>query len=422
MKILLLNQYFYPDVAATAQHASDLASELSARGHNVTAISSRCAYDDPAKRLSKREVWHDISIVRLPCTAFDKSSRFGRCLNFASYYISCTRRLIFTGRQDVVIALTSPPLIAVLAALFVRLKGGALVYWVMDLNPDEAIAAGWLPQRSWPTAVLDAISCRTLRAADVVLALDRFMAERLYAKVSARHKTQVLPLWSHDRAVIYDPAGRLKFRKQHGLGSKYVVMYSGNHSPCHPLDTVLEAARALAGNPEVKFCFVGGGSEFRRVREFAVRHTLTNMLCLPYQPLADLSASLSAADLHVVLMGNSFVGIVHPCKIYNILAIGAPVLYIGPTPSHITDLLPESAANRWFFSAQHGDVSGTANRILDSQRLAIRRSRDEIRTAARFSQQNIVPQLIAAIEQVHIRDTQEYPQPAMTYSIDDPAR
>jgi hypothetical protein len=41
-------------------------------------------------------------------------------------------------------------------------------------------------------------------------------------------------------------------------------------------------------------------------------------------------------------MGNAFVGIVHPCKIYNILAIGAPVLYIGPTPSHITDLLPES--------------------------------------------------------------------------------
>ena len=68
------------------------------------------------------------------------------------------------------------------------------------------------------------------------------------------------------------------------------------------------------------------------------RSKTVNVKCLPYQPLSELSSSLSAADLHVVVMGDEFVGIVHPCKVYNILAVGAPVLYIGPEPSHVTDI------------------------------------------------------------------------------------
>ena len=58
----------------------------------------------------------------------------------------------------------------------------------------------------------------------------------------------------------------------------------------------------------------------------------------------EVAGSLSAADLHVVVMGEAFVGIVHPCKIYNILAVGAPVLYLGPCPSHVTEILDEMPA------------------------------------------------------------------------------
>ena len=100
------------------------------------------------------------------------------------------------------------------------------------------------------------------------------------------------------------------------------------------------------------FCFIGGGSEFGKVKAFAERRGLKNIVCLPYQPLEGLSASLSSADLHVVVMGDPFVGIVHPCKIYNILAVGLPFLYIGPEVSHITEIMP--AGRAW--AARHGDV------------------------------------------------------------------
>src|SRR5207253_8473991 len=141
----------------------------------------------------------------------------------------------------------------------------------------------------------------------------------------------------------------------HKLSQKFVVMYSGNHSPCHPLDTLLGAAYKLRDNSEIAFCFVGGGSEFVKVKSFAAERGLENILCLPYQPLAGLSASLSAADLHVVVMGDEFAGIVHPCKIYNILSVGAPFLYIGPTESHVVDILPHLPSREAGRTAKHGE-------------------------------------------------------------------
>src|ERR1035438_526365 len=138
------------------------------------------------------------------------------------------------------------------------------------------------------------------------------MRDRVIAKGVSERRVAILPPWSHSSVVHYDERGRERFREAHGLTGKFVVMYSGNHSPCHPLDTVLHAAREMAADPNVAFLFIGGGSEFRKVREFAATHSLSNVQCMPYQPLESLAGSLSSADLHFVVMGDPFVGIVHP--------------------------------------------------------------------------------------------------------------
>ncbi len=148
MKILLLNQCFYPDVVSTAQHLTDLATALASRGHEVTVVTSDRGYDDPANQFKRRERWKGIEIIRIPSLSFGKNSRWRRAFNFGSFMLVCSLRLLTLRRFDLTIALTSPPLISFLAALFVKLKGGKFCFWVMDLNPDEAIAAGWLVEDS----------------------------------------------------------------------------------------------------------------------------------------------------------------------------------------------------------------------------------------------------------------------------------
>jgi glycosyltransferase involved in cell wall biosynthesis len=461
MRFLLLNQTFYPDVASTAQHLRDVAVRLVERGHEVTVVTSRRAYDQPERQFPKCETWRGIRIYRVGSTGFGKAARWRRAVDFGTFLLAVLLRLALLPRHDVVVALTSPPLISFLGAWLARVRRSRFVYWVMDFNPDEAIAAGWLRAGSPAASILDWMSRFSLREASRVVALDRFMRERIVAKGIAPEKVSVIPPWSHDGEVKYDPAGRDRFRREHQLEGEFVVMYSGNHSPCHPLDTLLEAARRLAGDSGVTFCFVGGGSEWRKIKanaeklkadmlksekkeggsgehptsnalraasvqtlksriqypvssiqqpasggqHFSVsafQHaSFSNVVCLPYQPLDQLAGSLSAADLHVVVMGDPFVGLVHPCKIYNILCVGAPVLYIGPRPSHVSELLRSLDHGYPVAAVAHGDVDGVVQHI---EQIRQQTRRDAVHrpclqaAGARFSQNVLLPRLIHELE------------------------
>lgn len=370
MRVLLLNQTFYPDVASTAQHLGNLAAELKRNGFEVAVIASRRAYDSPNTLFAKEEDWQGIKIYRVRGTGLGKGAKWRRAVDFGTFFLACAWRVVRLRRHNVIIALTSPPLISVLGAWMAGWWGARFIYWVMDFNPDEAIAAGWLRSGSLAANVLDGLSRYSLKSAHRVVALDRFMRERILAKGIPADRVAVIPPWSHDDQVRFNAEGRARFRREHGLDGKFVVMYSGNHSPCHPLDTLLQAAlrisrqsrgsAAAASLERVRFVFVGGGSEFKKVQAFAREHRLSNVLCLPYQPLERLSESLSAADLQVVVMGEPFVGLVHPCKIYNLLRLGLPILYVGPATSHITELYQAPAGNGLppLHRLAHGDVDG----------------------------------------------------------------
>ena len=393
MKILFLNQAFYPDVVSSAQHAADLAAHLAAEGHEVHAVAGARGYDNPSQTFAREETWKGIRIHRVPSGWLGKRSRWTRAFDFAFFLICLTWRLITLPRFDVLVAMTSPPLIGFLASLFVQLKGGRLVYWVMDLNPDQAVAAGWLQAGSVPARVFGWMLNHTLRTASRNVVLDRFMQERVLEKGARPQSIDVVAPWSHDPVVHVDANARDSFRREHGLEGKFVVMYSGNHSPCHPLKSLLDAALELRDRSDIQFVFIGGGSEHPKVKAFAAEHGLSNITVLPYQRIERVAGSLGSADLHVVVMGEPFVGIVHPCKIYNILSLGIPVLYIGPDEGHIPDMIPVEAYTRWFRAARHGESERIASHIASQ---AARSSIDDGRRGQDIAEEQHIARGFAA--------------------------
>lgn len=401
MRITLINQTFYPDVASSGQHLKDLAVALAKRGHDVTVVASRRAYDSPQTLFPRREKWQDIQIHRVANTGFGKRAKWRRIADFATFIGACCWKLACLPKPDVVVAMTSPPIISFIGAIFARIRGARLCYWVMDLNPDEAIAAGWLNPESFITKTLEHLSQFSLRTASKIIVLDEFMRQRILNKGISKEKISVVPPWSHDADVFFDTRGRSQFRQEHNLTNKFVVMYAGNHSPCHPLDTVLAAANKLSSHPDLIFLFVGGGSEFSRVKQFAENNALKNILCLPYQPIKRLAGSLSAADLHLVIMGDPFVGMVHPCKIYNILRIGSPLLYIGPTPSHITEILSTLNQKQWWATATHGSVEAVMHHILRLKQSNGSLIANEVtEVSAQFSAEQLLPRLVQSLEDI----------------------
>jgi colanic acid biosynthesis glycosyl transferase WcaI len=179
----------------------------------------------------------------------------------------------------------------------------------------------------------------------------------------------------------------------------------------------------LSARADIAFCFAGGGSEQNKVREFARSNQLKNVLCLPYQPIDQLSALLSAADLHLVVMGEKFAGIVHPCKIYNILAIGAPFLYIGPAQSHMGDIIARLGDQNGAFQVRHGETDRVARLIVDrAEEFHARRSDNPLATAGgsvtgsplakEFSQAALLPRLVAHVEALCGDATEEKIEPS----------
>jgi colanic acid biosynthesis glycosyl transferase WcaI len=348
----------------------DFASAMASRGHEVVVHCSSRGYDDPSKKYPRREVIDGVQVHRYALPLFSKTNMILRVVGSAWAMLALFFNALFTRRTGVIVFSTSPPLVGVIATLVSKLKGGVpRVYWAMDLNPDQLLAMGKLRAGSLTHRILEAANRFVIRNAQLSVPLDRFMDARLRLEGRTPQKTLVLPPWPHEDADEPLPHEQNWFRDKHNLQGRFVVMYSGNHSPANPLDTLLQATLRFRDDDGIRFAFIGGGNGKKAVNEFVERRKLANCLTLPYQPLSDLRFSLSAADAHVVSLGEDMVGIIHPCKVYGSMAVGRPILFLGPRPSHVSDLLD---AHQIGEHVEHGDIEGCVD--------AIRRLRDRTAT------------------------------------------
>lgn len=401
MKILLINQCFYPSVNATGQYLTDLALDLVRRHHEVTVLTGNRRYDNPSVLYAQSENYQGIRIIRISSSGFGRHSKLSRVVDATFFYFNLFFKLLRLPRQDAVVGLTTPPLVACIGNLFCLLKGGRFVYWVMDLNPDELIATGWIKEQSLIAKLLGRINRYVLRKSHAIVALDRFMKKRILERYGIEDKKVfVIPPWSQDESLKPSDSLENRFRTQHGLQDKFIVMYSGNHSACHPLETLLQAARHFEKEPDIVFCFLGGGILTEEVGSFKNLHKLKNILQFPYQPFESLSDSLSAADLHVVVMGDPYVGIIHPSKVYGILAVGKPFAFIGPLDSPIGELVTTHDVGH---HVKHGDVAGLVATIEkarqwdSNERFLITEKTLHLKTTW-FSQRKLSAELISLIE------------------------
>jgi len=364
--VLVVSQVFIPDPASVGQHMADVALELARRGklsgkYNVRVYASARGFENPTTVYPRRQTIENVDVRRIPFASFGKKSILLRVLGTAVFMIQSFVAVIFTPRLAGIFFSTSPPLIGLpmaIAAAFLRVP---VVYWAMDLNPDQLLALGKIKPASLTARILETVNRFILRRSALVIALDRFMADRLAARNIPRSKMLVMPPWPHDDKIHDDAATTENpFRLRHNLAGKFVIMYSGNHSPSNPLTTLLDAVVQLRDDPTLQFLFVGGGNGKKEVEEYIRKYNLTNATSLPYQPMADLKHSLSAADVHIVSLGEKMVGIIHPCKIYGAMAVGRPILFLGPRPSHISDLLDRHELG---FQVSHGDTAGAVAAI-----------------------------------------------------------
>lgn len=360
MRLLILNQFFYPDESATSQLMTDLAEDLVSLGLEVTVLCGRSGYTGGTASAAQ-ETYRGIQIVRVPSTGFERRSVVRRALSYLSFYLAAFGRLLLLPRPDVLLALTTPPLIAAVACVMKLLRGTRVICLVQDLYPDVAVQLGVLRPGTLFTRFLERVSRSTLQRADAVIVLGECMRRRVKAKAVAPSRIHVLENWADGSEICSLPPESNPFRRDHGLGDQFVVLYSGNMGNAHDLDTILAAAAGLSQQPDVLFLFVGDGPKKSTVENFAVAHPDARIRLLPYASRNELSYSLSAGDASLVSLAAGLEGLVVPSKLYGILASGRPVLFVGPEGSDTARTVREAQCG---FAVPNRDVTGLQQAIL----------------------------------------------------------
>ena len=360
MKVLLLNQVFWPDVAATAQHGHDLGRYLAQHGVQVTALASRSLYSETGKALPREGGVDGIRIVRAGQSRFGKTALAARAFDFVSFYLAALWRAIWLPRQDIVVCFTTPPFIAFVGILLRWLKGTKVVCWTMDLYPDVPVAAGVLRRGSLAHSLFDAVDRFSLRHADRVVVLGRCMQQRLLEKGVDPKRMEVINVWADGDEVSVRPIEGNALRTAWQVGDRFVIEYSGNFGIGHDGETMYRAMQATRADDSIRWVIVGGGTKRGELEAFVQAHDIVNAVLKPYQPREALGELLSLGNVHLVSVAENFSGLLVPSKFYGVLAAARPVLYVGPRESEVARVIEESQCG---LVIEQGDSAGLVKAI-----------------------------------------------------------
>ena len=351
--VIILNQFFWPDAAATSQLLSDASNEV-ARWHPVTAICASSAYASaeggsaPAVR-----VWRTKSLTFV-------RGKLGRPASYGSFLIGAAWHALRCERSSIFVTLTTPPLLPVVAAAVARCRGSRHVIWEMDVYPDIATDIGFFRKGGLVDRFCGSVLDWSRRRADAIIALGEDMKARLVARGVSPSKIHIVENWADGDQI----------RPRPFPDGTLTIYYSGNLGLAHETDTVTAAIGRLRQCSQFRFVFAGAGARRTELEKLCRDQGLGNVQFKPYCDREDLGRSLAEGHVGLVTQLPETLGSIVPSKVYGIMAAGRPILYIGPAGS------TPAAHIRKFGCGWHilpGDVNGLLEllTLIDSKRQLI---------------------------------------------------
>lgn len=348
-RVIFINRFYRPDEPATAQLLTDLAEALATRGYAVTVIASH-----PGGAVPNEETLAGVNVRRVRGTRRRGGGLAGKALDFASFYLGAMAKLLRIAQAgDAIVALTDPPLLAIGVGVAARLRSARLFHWVQDIYPELAIE---LAGQRWLRLVRP-LRDAAWRRAEQCVTLGTDMASVLAAAGVSPEKISLVPNWAPTGVSAPTVIARSDLRAEWQLEGKFVVLYSGNFGRVHDLLSVLAVAETLRTETDLVFLFVGDGAQRPALAQRATDRGLTNVIFRKSQPRSRLSETLALGDVHLVTLRAGCERYVFPSKLYGVVSVGRPVVFIGPPGCEVARLVETGGFGQAFAA---GDVGGIA--------------------------------------------------------------
>jgi len=334
LRILILTQYFPPEIGGPQTRLASMTLELRRLGHDVEVVTGLPNYPRGkffpgyGGRFYRRELLAGVVVHRLwlyPAMG----GGIARMLNYASFAATSLFGLMRAKKPDFIF-IESPPLFLALSGYFAgRLRGVPFILNVADLWPD-AIVEGRFLQDGFLVRCMEAIEKWSYRKAAYVNAVTEGIRDRLLQqKAVPREKVLFLP--NGVDAIRYQPRSEdLALKRKLGLDGKKIVLWAGTLGYAHGLDHVLQAAKLLKDRAEIHFLFVGDGSARPDLQTLAQELQLCNVTFRDPVPPEQLSPYFSIAECGLAsLLDLPIHDGARPSKIFPVLASGKPLIFAG---------------------------------------------------------------------------------------------
>jgi glycosyltransferase involved in cell wall biosynthesis len=328
LKVLVLAQYFSPDMGGGSTRASNVVDGLLSKGCDVTVVAAFPHYPHgkvPSQYKHKAIVSERIDrakVFRVWIPALPHSSAMNRVILHFCFVVSSLFALPFVGKVDVVWG-ANPNLFSFFPSfVYGVVKRLPIVRNVDDLWPEVFYELGYVESK-FARKILD------------FLAWISYVVPAAITPISAGYKRSIVSKYGvspNKMHVVEVGVGDLKIPNSHrSLNDQFVVMYSGVLGLGYDFDVILKAASLLSKNVDVVFVIRGVGEMApmlkKAINELGLRNVVLNTRFLPKDELLTL---LDSADVFVLPMAAaSFVDLGLPAKVFEYQAYGKPIICVS---------------------------------------------------------------------------------------------
>lgn len=334
MKILFFSDHFKPEPSAPAAHVYERSKLWVKWGHKVTVVTNFPNFPDGVVYTGYKNSWRfvekmeGIRVVRIKTFIVPNKGFFLRILDYISYMFSACFFAIFERKPDVVIS-TSPHLfVPVAGAIYSMLRRVPYVFEIRDLWPASIISTGAM-KSSFIYRLLEYLELMLYRRSCKIITLTNSFAKNLISRGISPDKINTVINGAN--LDLFRPQEKdMEIEARYGLESKFVVGYLGTIGLASGLENVVLAAELLKNEPIV-FFLVGAGALKNKLIRMTSGLGLNNIIFAGRQLKEDMPRFWSVCGVSLIHLRNEKVfSTVIPSKIFESMAMGLPIIYVGP--------------------------------------------------------------------------------------------
>jgi len=334
-KIVIVSEHYAPDPSTTATYLTAIANLLTA-DYEVLVVSGTTHSASPAISQTGQPRVVEVRTWRPEKDALVRRSMAMALVSVKMFFAT----LKHVTKNDVVLSVTTPFAVPYLVTLAAKLRGASAALLIYDLYPEALIMAGLVLPGSLVAKTIRLANRILFGSLDAIITIGRDVEALLltYKSVDSR-KIRFVPNWALLPIGYREIANGNFFR--HPFADKLVVGLSGNLGFTHSASTVYEAARLLKDNRNIHFLLSGWGSGWKQLSELYAKAPLENVTLIDRVPESELDEFLSAADVWIIPYRRNVAGVSVPSRIYNLIAVGRPIIVAAETYSEAALMLKE---------------------------------------------------------------------------------